>query len=206
MARFTNTWFRGVANRWINLFDDLKWNDGRPLTIIEIGSFEGQATLWMLANLARHPQSRIYCLDTFEGSEEHSEEEVADLEKRFASNISGSPYANRVTVYKGLSRRSLLTLSAEGVVADLVYVDGSHQAADVLDDLVLSFQVLRPGGVAICDDYLWSTPHTLRHGGCEILKEPKIAIDSFLLVNTTRLSIIKDLLPDQMAFRKLTAL
>jgi hypothetical protein len=39
---------------------------------------------------------------------------------------------------------------------DAIYVDGSHAAADVLEDAVLSFKLLKPGGVMIFDDYEWN--------------------------------------------------
>jgi predicted O-methyltransferase YrrM len=36
---------------------------------------------------------------------------------------------------------------------DIVYIDGSHATADVLEDAVLSYRLLKPGGVLIFDDY-----------------------------------------------------
>ena len=38
---------------------------------------------------------------------------------------------------------------------DFIYVDGSHQAHDVLCDAILSFKLLRVGGIVCFDDYLW---------------------------------------------------
>ena len=38
---------------------------------------------------------------------------------------------------------------------DFVYVDGSHQAPDVLVDAVLSALLLRKGGLLVFDDYFW---------------------------------------------------
>ncbi len=39
--------------------------------MVEIGSFEGRSTLWILENLLRHPDSRMHCIDTFAGGAEH---------------------------------------------------------------------------------------------------------------------------------------
>ena len=42
-----------------------------------------------------------------------------------------------------------------------VYVDGSHHARDVLQDAVLAWGLLRPGGYMIFDDYGWVSNVTL---------------------------------------------
>ena len=41
---------------------------------------------------------------------------------------------------------------------DLIYVDASHLALDVVVDASLSWQLLCGGGVVIFDDYRWSSP------------------------------------------------
>ena len=56
---------------------------------------------------------------------------------------------------------------------DIVYVDGSHRACDVLMDGVLAWRLLKPGGVMIFDDYLWE-PDFLPS------RRPQMAIDLFL--------------------------
>jgi hypothetical protein len=56
---------------------------------------------------------------------------------------------------------------------DLVYVDGSHRAADVLADAVLSWPLLKNGGIMLFDDYLWQQDPRPEH--C-----PRLGIDSFL--------------------------
>ena len=62
---------------------------------------------------------------------------------------------------------------------DLIYIDGSHTAADVLIDAVLAFQLLRVGGVMIFDDYLWSMEPAL---SVDPLNMPKPAIDAFAAI------------------------
>jgi hypothetical protein len=55
----------------------------------------------------------------------------------------------------------------------LIYVDGSHEAADVLADAVLAWPLLAPGGLLGFDDYKWQKfPEPER---C-----PGVAIDGFL--------------------------
>ena len=39
---------------------------------------------------------------------------------------------------------------------DIIYIDGSHATSDVLEDAVLSYRLLKPGGLLIFDDYHWA--------------------------------------------------
>ena len=41
---------------------------------------------------------------------------------------------------------------------DLIYIDGSHSAKDVLLDSLLAWRLLRPGGAMVWDDYEWALP------------------------------------------------
>jgi predicted O-methyltransferase YrrM len=80
----------------------------------------------------------------------------------------------------------LLTEMGKGYF-DLVYIDGSHQAPDVLADAVLGFQLLRSRGIMVFDDYLW------RGGDGEVSNPancPKLAIDAFINCNYSKLRII----------------
>ena len=63
-------------------------------------------------------------------------------------------------------------LVCDGLEFDFIYVDGSHQAQDVLADAVMSWMLLRKGGLLIFDDYLWEKN--------DFLSTPKFAIDSFV--------------------------
>jgi hypothetical protein len=38
---------------------------GRPVNFLELGSYEGRSTVWMLESLLTHPQSHITCVDPF---------------------------------------------------------------------------------------------------------------------------------------------
>jgi len=66
---------------------------------------------------------------------------------------------------------------------DLIYIDASHYAVDVLTDAVLSFKLLKGGGMMIFDDYLWA-------GDENIVYYPKIAIDAFTNVFSNHLKLV----------------
>jgi len=44
---------------------------------------------------------------------------------------------------------------------DIVYIDGSHVANDVLQDAVLVWQLVKVGGFMIFDDYPFTFPQKL---------------------------------------------
>ncbi len=146
-----------VWSRW------LKQLSGRPdLRVLEIGSFEGRSAIWFLTELLTHPDSRLVCLDPFV---------MPGQELRFDHNLDLARATHRITKLKGFSGSVLPTLEAESF--DLVYVDGSHRAADVLLDAVLAWRLVKPDGLMLFDDYWWRMDKPLH-------ERPKLAIDLFL--------------------------
>ena len=199
MPIFTKTWFDWHIPHWERLFADLGWQAEAPRVAVEIGSFEGRSAVWLLRNLLRHPDSRLFCIDTFEGGAEHGPDQTENLFHRFRANLADAGAAGRVEALRGPSFEGLVGLIGRGIAADLVYVDGSHEAPDVLADLVLSFRLLRPGGVIICDDYWWSRGPDAEH---DVLRSPKLAIDAFTNIYRRRLDFPGELRRWQVAMRK----
>ena len=66
---------------------------------------------------------------------------------------------------------------------DFIYIDGWHRAEDILKDAILSFRLLDKNGIMIFDDYLWTQP--------DILQAPKISIDAFTTIFSSKLEILK---------------
>lgn len=128
----------------------------RPTEILEIGSYEGRSTRWILDNL---PQARLTCLDPFD---------CPGREETFLRNTLA--HSDRVTLHAKPSRRVLHTLTGP---FDAAYVDGSHRSIDVLYDLAHTLPLLKPGGLLIADDYAWQ-------GGGGPTERPKLGIDAFL--------------------------
>lgn len=193
---FTNDWFNQTASLpvWRQLI-----SINKPTRILEIGSFEGRSTCWLIENCTTSSQSdiEIFCVDSWEGGIEHQkgaqkEAEMSDVEKRFDRNISIAKsqvnFSASIRKIKNYSQIALPLLMSEGKYGyfDLIYVDGSHQAPDVLTDAIMSFQLLRVGGVMIFDDYLWSMD---KPGTQDVLNMPKPAIDAFLNIFQRKMSI-----------------
>ena len=119
----------------------------------------------------------------------HPINELSSLYDRFLENIA--PFIGRVQVQKGLSQELLRKHRLNSF--DFVYVDGSHRSADVLEDAVLSFRLLKTGGIMIFDDYEWKT-----YEGT--LDNPRAGIDAFLEIFAQQYSVVSQGYP--VALRK----
>jgi predicted O-methyltransferase YrrM len=163
---FTRDWFSYNVPLWEKLLAPLV---GRPVRALEVGVFEGRSTVWLLENVLTHPDATLAWVDTFAGGAEHDASEVAGLEAKFRANTA--PFAAKLDGHVGRSQDVLRGMSGEQF--DLVYIDGSHEAADVLADAVLAWPLVKAGGLVGFDDYEW-------RAFPEAHRRPGPAIDAFL--------------------------
>lgn len=170
---FSHTWFDGSIPLWVRLLSGLK-STGRPTEILEIGSWEGRSTVFLLGFF---PNGRLTAVDTWQGGDEHKDfGALSAVEQRFDANVAA--FGGRVTKMKGVSAQVLAGLTASRRECyDLIYVDGSHFADDVMLDAVFAWRLLREGGIMIFDDYLWR----IERYGWE--KNPAKAVNLFLRLN-----------------------
>jgi predicted O-methyltransferase YrrM len=175
----SNTWFDPHRAEWDTLLARYK-----PQTLLEIGSYEGASACYLIDTLARDAAIELHCVDTWEGSVEHTNGDppMSLVEERFQRNtalaIQSAVHPVNLVVHKGESGIILPELIAAKMQErfDLIYIDGSHRAPDVLFDAVVAFKLLKPGGLMIFDDYLWHDPSI---ESFDPLRNPKIAIDAF---------------------------
>ncbi len=182
---FSNDWFDYNTDLWAAKFAELKSRENHAL---EIGSFEGASTTWLLDVLANDANSTVTAVDTFDASllpdGTVSVEEMSDLERRFRANVEKSNNFDKLRIRKGLSRYVLRSMANEfDSHFNFVYIDGSHRARDVLDDAVMTWPMLQDGGFMVFDDYRW-------HKYAEDYDNPKIAIDGFTSCYATELDIL----------------
>ena len=169
-GHFSFDWTSWHFPNWIEL---LKKYRTRKARVLEIGSWEGRSAIFFLNYL---PRCSVVCIDTFKGGLEHREARgssrfLRKVETRFDANIG--KFGGRVEKVKARSAQALAKLGVEGRRFDLAYIDGSHLAADVYSDAVLTWPLIVHGGLMIFDDYLWD-------GSRGPLEVPKPGIDAFL--------------------------
>lgn len=150
--------------KWIPLWEQyLGHLSNKPnINGIEIGCLHGDCSVFCAEKIANGQGSIHYAVDINEN-------------EYLKNNVS--PYFN-IKFIKGKSYEILSRGFEHTEFVDYVYVDGSHLAIDVLSDAVLSWSLLKPGGILIFDDYGWGV-HT-----DDEKQKPKLAIDAFLQAYT----------------------
>jgi predicted O-methyltransferase YrrM len=146
----------------------------KPLHILEIGTFEGRSAIWILQNLCKHPDSKLYCVDHWLYKGEHN----SDTYKTFKKNIE--PYKDKVIVLKGHSSHMLRRLNKPQF--DFIYIDANRHSQNVLEDAVLSFPLLKPNAIMILDDYTHNKEHNIN---C-----PKPGIDAFMNMYANQIKVL----------------
>ena len=168
--QFTKDWFNWAPEVWNQLTPMLP----DRLNFLEIGSFEGRSAAWIVENMMED-EGNIQCVDTWEGGEEHGEENMSEVEARFLHNakVLEEKYPDRnVIQIKDTSTRALARFIEKEYTYGFIYIDGSHKAPDVLTDACMAWPLLKLEGLMVFDDYMWGNPRDALH-------RPKIAIDAF---------------------------
>jgi predicted O-methyltransferase YrrM len=196
---FTQDWFSRSIPGWQFILSRMAEKTPN-LRILEVGVFEGRSTCWLLENFCKTPEATIVAIDSFQGGIEHQNMELGGLRKQFEDNIASVGSPAKIEVRAGLSLDQLCRLVAENTEPfDFISVDASHQAADVLGDAVLAFQLLKRGGIIAFDDYIWSP---MRPGTENPLLLPKAAIDAFTTIYSQKLRILPNLPLYQLYIQK----
>lgn len=179
---FTENWFTDDG-LWV--LNDL--GGTKELHILEIGSFEGKSTVWFLENFLQNKNSTITCVDPWMNYSQDrdsfnsyfKEKNEWDLTERktkeiFLHNIVESGDGGKVIIRQGFSDKILPSLINEQKMYDIIFIDGNHTAPYVMMDSVMSWPLLKKGGIILFDDYTWGLdrPTTIR---------PKESIDYFML-------------------------
>jgi len=109
-----------------------------PKRILEIGTFTGYATLCMAEGLAA--EGIIYTLD-----------KNMELEDRVRGYFAASPYNSQIKYIMGDATQTINELEE---TFDLVFIDADKKNNGTYYDLI--FDRVRPGGLIIVDNVLWS--------------------------------------------------
>ena len=164
---YSTRWFDGNAVEWMRIFREEHLCDKR-IRVLEIGSWEGRSTTFLLHHL---PLAEVTAVDTWQGGHEHAgDSRLARIEELFDANVAR--FGARLTKIKSTSAE-YFRMHAPSTLFDLVYVDGSHHAEDVMVDASEGFARLGTGGIIIFDDYLWDRP-------TDPSAKPAVAINRFL--------------------------
>lgn len=196
---FTVDWFTVVSAEILLYCKPILQNIKNPIGL-EIGAFEGMSTRWTLDKLLVGEESFLYSVDTWNGSDEHTNGSFGDLQldslyNRFYDNLSDYISSDKCIPIRGMSQYILPKLIADGKQFDFIFIDGSHTSSDVMTDAILSYLLLKPGGLMVFDDYVWgldSMPYAnIPHSAIEFMKNSFIPNGKLELLFTNYSAIFR---------------
>ena len=178
---FTQKWF---DNSRIKKEIQKHIPSGNINKILEIGSFEGQSSVFFADKLLENDKSFLVCIDPFFDSGTVDGITTLfvnqDVKNRFLTNISKSKNSNKITHHCMTSDNFFLENKE---TFNFIYVDGCHNPEYVKRDVNNAFKILEKNGVLWMDDYLYG--NRKEHKGT-----PKDVIDYFLEKNKGKYKII----------------
>ena len=142
----------------------------KPSRIIEVGTWKGGSAIHM-ATVARklglNPE--IVCVDTWLGAvefwtDQKDPERYLALRCRngfptvyyqFVANVIHRQCQDLITPFPQTATIAALWFRRHGIMAELIYIDGSHEEDDVYADLVSYWDLVQPGGILVGDDWGW---------------------------------------------------
>ena len=148
--------------------------------ILEIGTYAGTSTAEML-RLA--PAATAVTIDRWEDYDEFGNPVLSEIGSRkiqaiFHGNLNAAGIAHRVKAMRGDSSDMLVSLLRDGYSFDFIYVDGSHKCLDCYADMVLSWPLLKKGGIMAVDDVLFKAEKATEGG--QPLEVPYLGVDWFV--------------------------
>lgn len=168
-----------------NFHAQLRHLKDRPVRMLQIGAYTGDASVWLYENVLSHQEGSVLVdVDTWEGSDEPSHHEMQwdAVEKFYDVKTEQGQRSRKIIKVKSTSDWFFKNNLEK---YDFIYIDGDHTAYGVLKDAIAAFECLKVGGILAFDDYMWSA-------GLGHLKEPRLAIDAFSTVYSDRLDILVD--------------
>jgi len=140
----------------------------RPGLIVEVGTWLGGSAIHMghLLRANGLAKSCILCVDTWLGSSEHYQyaEGRATMKlvngrpsfyEDFMQNVAEHGLQDIILPFSITGTGAAQVLQELEIVPDLVYLDGDHAARAFRADLDAYWELLRPGGAIIGDDFDW---------------------------------------------------
>ena len=144
---FSNSWFDDNIDYLIIFLSKEK---DKVKNLLEIGSFEGNSTIFFLSFFTN---SKIKCVDIWEDQiKNYVNTNFKSIESKFDSNVSN--YLTRLQKYK-LRSNTFFFQNKFLDSFDLTFIDGSHYYKHVYADAINSFKSTKINGYILFDDYLF---------------------------------------------------
>ena len=168
--KITNDYFSSHSYNFYSIIKSFKIKN-----ILEIGSFEGNSSMFFARNLTN---AKIFCVDNWIGTEEYNNINFESIESHFDQNVK--EFKNIIK----LKYTSDEFFKKNNIHFDLIYIDGYHKAHQVTKDFKNAWSTLSKNGVLIFDDYIWNFYDNIEDNPC-------YAINRLLKQITSKFKILK---------------
>jgi hypothetical protein len=154
-------------------------NRNDKITVIEVGSWKGKSCVTIANTLKRLGFTNIIiiAIDTWLGAPEFWTWGIDDSTRgkslniingypsvfyTFTSNIKYLKHDDVVAPFPISSTQAVEVLKYYNILADVIYIDASHEYEPVKQDITLYWQLLNTGGTMIGDDYQRGWPGVMK--------------------------------------------
>lgn len=146
--QFGENWFT-----YPTLYTELAKDAPNRSTIVEVGSWKGKSAAFMAVTIANlRKQIDFYCVDTWEGSPEHNEDEYivgGTLYDLFLKNIE--PVSEYIKPIRKTSVDASKDFEDNSLFA--VFIDAQHEYEPVKEDIQHWLPKVKSGGILCGHDY-----------------------------------------------------
>jgi hypothetical protein len=132
-----------------------------PINYLEIGCADGGNAIIISKSYAKHPESKLYCVDPWMDYDEYPENKGQQEKgwKAFNRNIETCADVSKFEIKRGFSDDIVPTFPND--FFDLIFVDGNHETEYVYRDGMMSLDKVKVGGYIAFDDYNKFWPQTV---------------------------------------------
>jgi len=131
--------------------------DFDQINYLEIRSFEGNSSIFVAR---KFPNSKIYCVDNWQGTEEYENLNFSNIENNFDNNITSF---NNIIKIKSTSDHFFDSNKSS---FNSIYIDGYHLGSQVYKDFENAWKILSKDGIIILDDYIWNFFSDIKDNPC----------------------------------------
>lgn len=154
---FRRRWFKLRNQCTFSTFLIPKYLPDTPYKMLTIGVFEGAQEVWMMQNLLKHPESKLYCIDPWQDTGKLDQTFMNQCHENATNNLS--EWKSQVNLQRGYSQEIMRNAINDGAYFgepmgsfDFIIIDGDHCAEPVYQDAVNAYEFLKPGGWMLFDD------------------------------------------------------
>lgn len=140
----------------------------KPTTIIECGTWKGQSAITMAKVVSDlNLPTKIYCVDTWLGAREFIDDDSPErnlmlkngypqVYYQFLSNVVHNNAQSIISPLPTTTTIAAKYFKDNGITAQLIYIDASHDPQDVQLDLANYYPLVTEHGILFGDDFTWN--------------------------------------------------